>query len=208
MNRTVAWGTLGVALLLSLPSLSGCATQPVSGTKESVAAQSTFVDPKLPSAPVVEQTLHDSVDGTTVTPLAIVTDFPTAEVPTPGLRAVLVQVRLEAGDEFSGWVRPSVVSITRHDANLDYVILGMGNPDNLTPAMAAAGYTPLQIVPSGSSSTAWIGAWMQDDVSEFDLVYDRPAGTIVGGARNGERVEGSRAIAALVVGAGVSDAGA
>ncbi|HXH36152.1 MAG TPA: hypothetical protein VNJ54_17370 [Plantibacter sp.] len=83
--------------------------------------------------------------------------------------------------------------------NLDYVTLGMGNPEVLTTPMSAAGYSPLQAVPAGETATGWIGAWVRDEVTEFDLVYDRREGKVIGGSNNGEVVPPSRAIAKLIV---------
>lgn len=201
MITSLSWPRRAAVLALCALTLGGCAggTAETTAASSSPAASSAPAVSEPPSTPVVEHTLRDTVDGTAVTPLAIVTDFPIPADATPGVRPVLVKVRLEAGDKYASSVFPSVVSITPRDANLDYIRLGMSNPDTLTPAMAAAGYTPLQPTQAGTTSTAWIGAWMRDDGTEFDLVYDRPEGAIFGGSRNGEKVEGSRDITPLVV---------
>jgi hypothetical protein len=191
---------LAVVLGVTLSALvvSGCSDGgPRSPSAAADRPTASPTRPAPPSTPVVEKTLRDTVDGTTVTPLAIVTDFPEPADTPPGVKPVLVEVRLHAGSAFSGEVFPSVVSITRHDADLDLVSLGLSNPDALVPAMAAKGYAPLQAVRRGQTSTAWIGAWMNEDVSEYDLVYDRREGKVIGGADNGEEIAASRSITPL-----------
>jgi len=190
--------TLAAALAVAALTLGGCSS---AGGADAGADASPSATPSVsqpPSTPVQEQTLTDPVDGTTVTALAIFTDLPSPEGSTAGVRPILVQVRLDAGEEYGGSVFPSRVSITPRDVNLDYMTLGLGNPDVLTTPMSAAGYTPLQATPAGESSTGWIGAWMSDDVIEFDLVYDRPEGKVIGGAKNGDVVAPARDIVKLI----------
>lgn len=189
--------TLAAALTVAALALTGCSTGSSSDADSSSASPTPSVS-QPPSTPVDEQTLTDDVDGTTVTALAIVTDFPAPAGSTAGIRPILVQVRVDAGDTYGGSVFPSRVSITPRAVNLDYMTLGLGNPDELTAPMSAAGYPPLQATPAGDSSTGWIGAWMNDDATEFDLVYDRPEGKVIGGSKNGEVVPPSRDIIPLI----------
>jgi hypothetical protein len=191
---------LAAVLAVSTFALAGCASSTTAPETSATSAESpTPTTSEPPSEPVVETTLRDDEDGTAVTPLAIVTDFTVADGPTSGVVPVLVKVRVEAGDVFDSQVFPSSVSITRRDADLDYVSLGMSNPDDLAAAMSAAGYSPLSTVPSGETVTAWIGAWVDPDVTEFDLVYNRAEGTIIGGTSAGEKVPASRSITPLTL---------
>lgn len=199
MTRRSPGSAVTALLMLGVLTLSGCATTGLNGTAETPSSSPTPSTPEPPSTPVAETELRDEVDGTTVTPLAIVTELPGAEPPSDGLHAVLVKVRLQASDEFSSQVFPSVVSITRRDADFDLVTLGLSNPETLTPAMSAAGYSPLTAVGPGETVTAWIGAWMNGDVTEFDLVYDRGESTVVGGDRDGETLPAVRHVAPLVL---------
>ena len=198
MTTTFSRTTLVAAVALAALTLGGCAPSTADGTTETPAASAAPTASEPPSTPVVQTTLRDEVEGTTVTPLAMVTDFPSPEGSTAGVHPVLVKVRVEASDEFDTSVFPSVVSITPRDANLDYITLGMSNPDVLTSAMNAAGYPALSAVPGGETSTAWIGAWVNDGGTEFDLVYDRREATVFGGSRDGEKLAPSQAIAQLV----------
>lgn len=197
--RSHSAGTLLVPVIAVTAALAlgGCSTSPggAGAGPASVSATPTVSEP--PSTPVVETTLVDEIDGTKVTPLAIVTDFPAPEGSGAGNHPVLIKVRLEAGDVYGGSVHPSVASITRRNGNLDYISLGLGNPKELVTAMSAAGYTPLQAVPAGSTQTGWIGAWLSADVTEYDLVYNRNEGKVIGGSRNGETVPASRSITPL-----------
>ncbi|MGK9147868.1 hypothetical protein KXS11_09615 [Plantibacter flavus] len=197
MRSTSTRTSLAAVLAISALALGGCASVSTGAGAASPSASSTPTVSEPPSTPVVETTLEDEIDGTRVTPLAIVTDFPAPEGSTAGLHPVLIKVELEAGDVYGGSVHPSVASITRRDGNLDYITLGMGNPKELVTAMTAAGYTPLQAVPAGESQTGWIGAWLSDDVSEYDLVYNRNEGKVIGGSKNGETVAASRSITPL-----------
>jgi hypothetical protein len=189
--------TLAAAIAISALALGGCASPPTSagGSTPSSTATPTVSEP--PSTPLVETTLADEIDGTKVTPLAIVIDFPSPKGSTNGLHPVLVKVRLEAGDIYGGSVDPSVASITRRDGNLDYISLGLGNPKELVTAMTAAGYTPLQATPAGETQTGWIGAWLSDDVTQYDLVYNRNEGKVLGGSKHGETVAASQSITPL-----------
>jgi hypothetical protein len=196
MRSTSTRTTLAAILATTALALGGCASSSV-GT-ESPSASSTPTVSEPPSAPVIETTLVDEIDGTKVTPLAIVTDFPSPDESKTGLHPVLIKVKLEAGDVYGGSVHPSVASITRRDGNLDYISLGMGNPKDLATAMSAAGYAPLQAVPAGKTQTGWIGAWLSDDVTEYDLVYNRNEGKVIGGSKNGETVPASRSITPLI----------
>lgn len=197
MSLTFRRTALVALVAASALALGGCSAS--GGVGETPVASASPTASQPPSTPLVKQTLADDVDGTKVTALAIVTDFPAPEGSTAGLRPILVQVRLEAGDEYGGSVHPSVVSITPRDVNLDAVTLGMGNPEVLTTPMSAAGYSPLQAVPAGETATGWIGAWVREEVTEFDLVYDRREGKVIGGSKNGEVVPASRSIAKLIV---------
>ncbi len=197
MPLSSARAAVGAVIALSVLTLVGCAAPASDGARAPESPSPTATVSEPPSTPVTETALSDEVDGTVVTPLAIVTDLPAAEPPAEGLRAVLVKVRLEAGDAYDGQVFPSVVSITRRDADLDYVTLGLSNPDTLVSPMSAAGYPPLTAVSPGETATAWIGAWLDDELTEFDLVYDRREGTIIGGPDNGEKVPAVRHIVPL-----------
>lgn len=188
---------LPVIVVLSALALGGCASSPGGAGAGSPTASSTPTVSEPPSTPVVETTLSDDIDGTKVTPLAIVTDFPAPAGSTAGIHPVLIKVKLEAGDVYGGSVHPSVASITRRNGNLDYITLGLGNPKDLVTAMSAAGYTPLQAVPAGKTQTGWIGAWLSDEVTEYDLVYNRNEGKVIGGSKNGETVPASRSITPL-----------
>lgn len=200
MENSLARPMLAAALVLSTLLFTGCATGATTGADETptATATSTPTVSEPPSTPVVEKTLTDPEDGTTVTPLAIVTDFPKPAGITEGVHPVLVKVRLEAGDEFDGEVFPYVVSITPRDADLTLVGLGLSNPEGLTPAMKAAGYTPLASVLRGETSTAWIGAWMTDGDTEYDLVYDRAEGQAYLNGTKGEIIPASRLITPLI----------
>lgn len=188
---------LAVILAIAALAVGGCSSSLTGAGAETPSASSTPTVSEPPSTPVVETTLVDEIDGTKVTPLAMVTDFPAPAGSTAGLRPVLIKVKLEAGDVYGGSVHPSVASITRRDGNLDYITLGLGNPKELVTAMTAAGYTPLQAVPAGKTQVGWIGAWLSDDVTEYDLVYNRNEGKVIGGSKNGETVPASRSITQL-----------
>jgi hypothetical protein len=207
MNTRITQLSAVVVILIGAVALSGCSStgQPdarAGSASASASASATPTVPAPPSSPVTAETLRDTVSGTSVKPLAIVTDFPVPADAPPLVKPVLVEVRVAAGDEFSNDVFVSAVSITPRDANLDLVSLGLSNPDTLTPAMAAAGYAPLGTVPHGTTATGWIGAWVNPDDTDYDLVYDRPAGTVlhVGGTDNGKEIAGSRSITTLTVG--------
>jgi|GEM_PF-2738767 len=202
MRTTQLFAVAG--LVIGAVALTGCsaAGQP-DVQRRSASASPTPTVSAPPSTPVTADTLRDDVSGTVVRPLAIVTDFPVpADAPAGGVKPVLVEIRVTAGTKFSNDVMESAVSITRRDANLDLVSLGLSNPDDLTPAMSKAGYTPIGTVPNGTTATGWIGAWMNPDTTDYDLVYDRPAGTLlhVGGSDNGKEIAGSRSITTLTVG--------
>lgn len=189
--------SLAGIVAISALVLGGCASSSTGAGAESPSASSTPTASEPPSNPVVETILEDKVDGTKITPLAIVTDFPSPDTSKTGVHPVLIRVKLEAGDVYGGSVHPSVASITRRDGNLDYISLGLGNPKDLVTAMSAAGYAPLQAVPAGKTQTGWIGAWLSDDVTEYDLVYNRNEGKVIGGSKNGETVPASRSITPL-----------
>lgn len=177
-------------LVAAALTLSGCAgmggveAQPA----ETPTPTATIAEP--PSIPIVEQTVTDELTGTSVTTLAMVTDFQSAANASvsDGLQAVLVKVRFTAGDEYGGAERPTLVSITDRGVNLDYVSLGLTNPETLAPAMTAAGYTPINSVKPGETVTGWVGAWLRDDYTQFDLVYDRGESTVFGGDQRGEKI--------------------
>jgi len=189
--------TLAVALTVAALALTGCSTGSSSDADRASASPTPSVS-QPPSTPLQEHTLTDDVDGTKVTALAIVDDFPAPAGTTDGLRPMLVQVRLDAGDEYGGSVFPYRVSVTTRAVNLDYVTLGLGTPEELKAPMAAAGYSLLQATPAGETATGWIGAWVRTDETEFDLVYDRPEGKVIGGSKSGEVVPPSRDIVPLI----------
>lgn len=198
MNTSLSKTSLIAVLALSALTLGGCAT-PTTGDAVSATASSTPTAAEPPSTPVAETTLVDAEDGTKVTPLAIVTDFPSPEGFPAGVHPILVKVRMEPGDRFDGTVFPSVVSITPRDVNLEMMGLGLSNPDALTGPMSAAGYKPLGGVERGETATAWIGAWTGVDVTEFDLVYERPEGKTFGGEGDSEVIPASRDIAQIIL---------
>jgi hypothetical protein len=197
MRLTSTKPTFAAAIAVTALALGGCASPSPSagGSTPPLTALPTVSEP--PSTPLVKTTLADEIDGTKITPLALVTDFPAPEGSTKGLHPVLVKVRLEAGNIYGGSVDPSVASITRRDGNLDYISLGLGNPKELVTAMTAVGYTPLQAVPAGKTQTGWIGAWLSDDVTQYDLVYNRNEGKVLGGSKHGETVPASQSITPL-----------
>ncbi|PPG33090.1 hypothetical protein [Pseudoclavibacter sp. RFBB5] len=178
------------ALVAAALTLSGCTGTGTSGGSTPEAASPTPTIAEPPSTPIVEQTITDELTGTSVTTLAMVTDFESAANASvsDGLQAVLVKVRFTAGDEYGGAERPTLVSITDRDVNLDYVSLGLTNPETLAPAMTAAGYTPINSVQPGETVTGWVGAWLRDDYTQFDLVYDRGESTVFGGDQSGEKI--------------------
>ncbi|WP_285037518.1 MULTISPECIES: hypothetical protein [unclassified Plantibacter] len=190
--------TLAAALAVTALALGGCSAGAPSAEDRPVSASATPSVSQPPSTPLQERTLTDEVDGTTVTALAIVDDFPVPEGTSSGLRPLLVQVRLEAGDEYGGSVFPYRVSVTTRAVNLDAVTLGLGTPEELKKPMSTAGYTQLQATPAGETATGWIGAWVRTDETEFDLVYDRREGKVIGGSKSGEVVPPSRDIIPLI----------
>lgn len=197
MRMSSRRSTLAAALTVAALALTGCSTGSSSDADRSSASPTSSVS-QPPSTPVQEDTLTDEVDGTTATALAIVTDFPAPEGTSDGLRPILVQVRVEAGDEYSGSVYAHRISITRRAVDLDYVTLGLGTPEELKAPMAEAGYSLLQATPAGETATGWIGAWVRAEETEFDLVYDRPEGKVIGGSKSGEVVPPSRDIIPLI----------
>jgi hypothetical protein len=199
MNTSLSKTTLVAALALAALSLGGCATSTADDSAGQTTASPAPTATEPPSTPLAETTLVDAEDGTEVTPLAIVTDFPSPEGFPDGVHPILVKVRMEPGDKFDGTVFPTVVSITPRDVNLDMMMLGGSNPETLTGAMAAAGYTPLGGVERGETATAWIGAWTATDVTEFDLVYDRPEGKTFGTESESVAVPASRSIVPLTL---------
>jgi hypothetical protein len=199
MNTFLSKTTLAAVLALAALTLGGCATTASTGDAAPSTASPTPTAVEPPSVPLAEATLLDAEDGTAVTALAIVTDFPSPEGFPAGVHPVLVKVRMEPGAKFDGTVFPSVVSITPRDVNLEMMGLGGSNPEALTGPMSAAGYKPLGGVERGETATAWIGAWMAVDVTEFDLVYDRPEGKTFGGDGDSEIIPASRQIAQLIL---------
>ncbi len=162
-----------IAIVLAITALlaAGCSSQTKDAT---TSATPTVSEP--PSTPVKEDTLTDPSTGATATPLAIVTTFSDATPSTNLSRAVLVKVKVTAGDKITSSI----------------------GSDELTDPMKKAGYTPLQTTREGSS-TGWLGCWVDKTVTQFDLVYDRPAGQVIGGSDSGKEVPAAQDIVQIQI---------
>ncbi len=184
-----------IAIVLAVTALlaAGCSSQTKDAT---TSATPTVSEP--PSTPVKEDTLTDPSTGATATPLAIVTTFSDATPSTNLSRAVLVKVKVTAGDKITSSIGSDELTITKRNQDLEYQTLGLCNSDELTDPMKKAGYTPLQTTREGSS-TGWLGCWVDKTVTQFDLVYDRPAGQVIGGSDSGKEVPAAQDIVQIQI---------
>lgn len=196
LDPTVTTSTIRTALIATVSAaalLTGCSPIPglvlVTGSTPSI--------PEPSSTPVAEKTINDPQTGSSVTVLAIVTNFTGATSDRRDEKPILVKVRVAAGDVFSDSVGARELTITRKGQDLDEITLGNTNPQALMDAMNEAGFSALTSVKPGESDTGWYGAWVDKDAKKFELVYDRPQSRVIignKGRKSGEIVSAYRAI--------------
>ncbi|PWD50996.1 transcriptional regulator [Serinibacter arcticus] len=131
---------------------------------------------EIPAPVAVGETITDDVLGDVITVNQVITGFPSVEwsnIAEDGGEFVVVEVQVEAGDQFSGGVQGGFKLLSGGQTAGSATSI-------LNNDLVNAGMAPFEGVSSGESGSGWVAFQVNTASAPYELTYTRMAASVIG----------------------------